>query len=97
MSCECSKRIREAIPDIQPSSGHDELEELLGLLRVARGDSKMYHDEALNLRKQLLDLTRKAYTLPGNIHACSRCGRPGATMHYPGGFLCPDGCGTDDL
>lgn len=91
-ACNCAARIRAALPDMQPSAGHDELEELLGLLRVARADAKTYHDEALRLRKELLDLTRRAYTLPADIHACSLCGRPGATMHYPGGWLCPGGC-----
>lgn len=29
-----------------------------------------------------------------DVHACSKCGMPGATMHYPGGWLCPGGCDT---
>ena len=30
--------------------------------------------------------------MPAPVHACSRCGMPGAVMHYPGGYLCVGGC-----
>lgn len=31
-------------------------------------------------------------SMSSNIHACEKCGMPGATMHFPGGYLCPGGC-----
>jgi hypothetical protein len=77
---------------MQPSGGYDEIDELLGLLRVSRMREKMAEDEVVRLHKEMLALTREAYTLPPSIHACVKCGRPGASMHYPGGYLCPDGC-----
>lgn len=26
----------------------------------------------------------------GVLHACQKCGVPGATLFFPGGYLCPD-------
>lgn len=26
----------------------------------------------------------------GVLHACQKCGTPGATLFFPGGYLCPD-------
>jgi hypothetical protein len=26
------------------------------------------------------------------IHACVKCGMPGATRYFPGGYVCPQGC-----
>jgi hypothetical protein len=90
--CSCAARIRKEHPDMQPSGGYDEIDELLGLLRVARMNRDSAEAEVLRLRKEMLALTRQAYALPPNIHACKKCGMPGATMHFPGGYLCPDGC-----
>jgi hypothetical protein len=28
---------------------------------------------------------------------CRRCGKPGAVLHFPGGWLCSGGCGSDVL
>lgn len=28
---------------------------------------------------------------------CRRCGKPGAVLHFPGGWLCSGGCGSDIL
>ena len=32
-----------------------------------------------------------------NAHVCRRCGKPGAVIHYPGGYLCPDGCKSPNI
>lgn len=37
-----------------------------------------------------------ASNLP-TMHACERCGMPGAVLHFPGGYLCPNGCNTNPL
>jgi hypothetical protein len=46
-------RIRAAFPEISPSSGHDLLDELIGLLRVTRGQRD-------DLERQFIQLTKLA-------------------------------------
>lgn len=36
MNCNCKDKIRKELPHISPSGGYDEVDEVLGLLRVAR-------------------------------------------------------------
>lgn len=94
--CDCINKIRKELPDISPSAGYDEVDEVLGLLRVARLNAKSFHDETLALKKRIQELQcHIGEHVMLDIHACRKCGRPGATMHYPGGYLCSGGCETD--
>lgn len=51
MSCNCEERIKKELPDIQPSGGYDCIDEVLGLLRVARSGEQLAEKTYLRLQK----------------------------------------------
>jgi hypothetical protein len=48
---EAETKIRSAFPEINPSGGHDLIDELIGLLRVARGQRDAAEQDAIAVRR----------------------------------------------
>ena len=53
MNCNCAERIKAELPGIEPSAGHDWIDEVLGLLRVTRGQRDDNEREILRLKEEL--------------------------------------------
>lgn len=45
--CKCQERIKAALPGVTPSDGHDWVDEIIGLLRVTRGQRDDYERQLL--------------------------------------------------
>lgn len=53
---DAEQRIKEAFPEMQPSAGHDYVQELIGLLRVARMHIKDAEDRCERAYKRIEQL-----------------------------------------
>jgi hypothetical protein len=59
---ETEARIIAAIPDIKPSGGHDYLDELLGLLRVARSQRDTAEAQLRKLEQRMMHNTERSHS-----------------------------------
>lgn len=67
----CIDRIRKEIPHINPSGGYDEVDEVLGLLRVAYMRAKMGEDERLRLTNRNKELESSEHL--AGVWECPKC------------------------